>query len=168
MRNIVLIGMPGSGKSTVGAALAQALGLPLADTDAMVEQAEGKSVAELFRVEGEPYFRARESEAARKAAALCGAVIATGGGIVLSEDNMRALRKTGTVFFLDRPPEDIVRGDLSDRPLIGDDRARVFRLYEQRISLYRKYADHIIENSKSPADAAERISCTMEREGTQP
>ena len=103
--NLVLIGMPGSGKSTVGKILSKMLCMPLVDTDALVEQTAGKTIPELFAQEGERAFRDRETAAARQAAKLDNTVIATGGGIILRPENMEALAATGLIFFRDRDLE---------------------------------------------------------------
>lgn len=156
--NIVLIGMPGSGKSTVGRLLSRRLGMPLADTDALVEAAAGRTIPEIFATEGEAAFRDRETAAARAAAAMENTVIATGGGIVLRGENMEALAKTGVVFFRDRAVEDIMGEDHSGRPLVGGDRARILNLYTQRIGLYKKYAKYTISNTKTAEEAANLIA----------
>lgn len=156
--NIVLIGMPGSGKSTVGRLLSQRLGMPLVDTDALVEAAANRSILELFAAEGEAAFRDRETAAVRAASALEDTVIATGGGVVLRSENMQALSGTGLVFFRDRAVEDIMGEDHSGRPLVGGDRERILQLYTQRIDLYHKYARYTISGTKTAEEAADRIA----------
>lgn len=164
MKHVVLIGMPGSGKSSVGKLVAARLHTPFVDTDAMVEEIEERSIPEIFEADGEAFFRGRESAAVHRAAALDGAVIATGGGVILRQENMDALGQTGVVFFLDRPPEVLAGLDHGARPLLTGDVQRVFALYEARIGLYRRYADHIVPNLGSAQDAAERIIKQMEEE----
>ena len=136
--NVVLIGMPGSGKSCVGAALAERLGMPLVETDAMVVEKTGRSIPDIF---------AQDGEAARRAAAMEGTVISTGGGIILRPENMEILSATGTVYFLDRDPRDIANTELDGRPLLSGGRDRVFLLYDQRINLYRKYARYTVPST---------------------
>jgi shikimate dehydrogenase len=136
--NMVLIGMPGSGKSAVGACLAQHYGRELIDTDELVTQMTGKTPAELLLEQGEAQFRALEAEAVRRAAAHSGMVIATGGGAVLREDNVRALRRNGRLLFLDRPPDQLPVGD--DRPL-SRDRALLAARYAERYDRYCAVAD---------------------------
>ena len=165
--NLVLIGMPGSGKSTVGKILSRMLCMPLVDTDALVEQAAGKTIPALFAQEGEAAFRDRETAAARQAAALDNTVIATGGGIVLRPENMEALAATGLVFFRDRDLEDILGEDHMGRPLVGRDPEKLRNLYTQRIELYRKYAQYVISNTKTTEEAAARIAA-LYREACQP
>lgn len=166
-KNLVLIGMPGSGKTTVGTLLSDLLSLPLADTDAMVEAAAGRTIPELFASEGEPAFRDRETTAAREAAALNGAVIATGGGIILRPENMAALAQTGLIFFLDRPLSALLGEDHSGRPLVGSHQDKLKTLYTQRISLYRKYAQYTIPNAGTAQEAA-ALAGTIYREASEP
>ncbi len=163
-KNIVLIGMPGCGKSAVGRILAQLLGLPLVDTDELVEQAAGATIPEIFAAEGEVAFRDRETAAARQAAALEGAVIATGGGMVLRPENMEALGASGVIFFRDRALEAILGEDHSGRPLVGSDHQKLYKLYTERIGLYRKYAQYTISNTDTAQAAAEQIAALYEQE----
>ena len=116
-RNIVLIGMPGSGKSTIGKALAESLGKEFIDTDDMIVSQYGV-ISDIFAEKGEEYFRDIESGQVKKAAKMNGMVIATGGGAVLRKENVEALRQNGIIFFLNRPLRDIV--PTSDRPLSSD------------------------------------------------
>ena len=163
-KNIVLIGMPGCGKTAVGRELAGMLHRMLVDTDQLVEQEDGRTIPDIFAQEGEAAFRDRETAAARKAAQMQGVIIATGGGMVLREENMRALRESGVVFFRDRALEDILGGDLTGRPLLSGDARRIYELYDQRIRLYRAYAHHIISNTKTAWEAAQRIAAIYEEE----
>jgi shikimate kinase len=149
--NIVLTGMPGCGKSTVGPLLER----PFYDTDAEVEKAAGRSIAEIFAEEGEARFRKWESEAVSRLSALDGAVIATGGGVVLNPENMRALKRSGFVVFLDRPYA-LISTSNAVRPLLKS-AEEWKRLYEARLPLYQKYADITVANEKSPGDCAGEI-----------
>lgn len=164
--NLVLIGMPGSGKSTVGKILSRMLCMPLVDTDALVEKSAGKTIPELFAQEGESAFRDRETAAARQAAELDNTVIATGGGIILRPENMEALAATGLIFFRDRDLEDIVGEDHMGRPLVGKDPDKLRILYTQRIDLYRKYAQYTVSDTKTAEEAAARIAA-LYREACQ-
>ncbi len=164
--NLVLIGMPGSGKSTVGKILSKMLCMPLVDTDALVEQTAGKTIPDLFAQEGEAAFRDRETAAARQAAELDNTVIATGGGIILRPENMEALAATGLIFFRDRNLEDIVGEEHMGRPLVGKDPDKLRILYTQRIDLYRKYAQYTISDTKTAEEAAARIAA-LYREACQ-
>lgn len=142
--NIVLIGMPGAGKSTVGAALADALGRPFYDTDNLVETATGCAIKTLFETAGEADFRARESAVIRHLAPTCGAVIATGGGAVLRPENVVALRQNGRLCLLNRDPDKLT--PTKNRPLAADRDALMTR-YRERMALYRTVADRIIDGN---------------------
>ncbi len=166
-KNIVLIGMPGCGKSSVGRELSALLHMILVDTDQMVEQAADCTIADIFAAEGEASFRDRETAAVRRAAQMSGVVIATGGGVVLREENMEALAKTGVIFFRDRDLADILGEDLSERPLLKGNAARIYELYDQRIHLYRKYAHHTISHTNTAGEAALRIAALYEKECKQ-
>ena len=163
-KNIVLIGMPGCGKSAVGRLLAEMLNMEFADTDELVERESGMTIPELFERSGEPAFRDMESRAAQTAAAMEGAVIATGGGMVLRPENMEALSRTGVIFFRDRELSAIVGENHGGRPLIGEDKQRIYRLYDQRIHLYRRYAQHIISHTDTVEQAVEQIAQLYQKE----
>lgn len=145
MNNIVLIGMSGCGKSSVGKALAERMGFAFADTDAMVEQEAGMPISEIFAQFGEPDFRRRELAACKRAAEFKGTVIATGGGIVLFEQAMAALARHGTVVFIYRDIASILQVERQSRPLFnGDDTIK--DMYKKRYPLYVQYADIMVEN----------------------
>jgi len=162
MKNIVLIGMPGSGKTSVGALAAKKLGRQHLDTDAMVEKAEAAPISTLFAQWGEEYFRDMESAMARKAAAAKNAVISTGGGIVLRPDNMKVLGADGIICFLDRKPEEIALHDHTGRPLIGGNGDQVFALYAQRIALYRAYAQITVRSRSTLEKTAQALLAALE------
>lgn len=152
--NIVLTGMPTSGKSTVGKLLAEWLGRPFYDVDACIE-AHGRSIPDIFAAEGEAGFRDLESAVIREELApLTEAVIATGGGSILREENVRALRQNGKLYFLDRPIECLI--PTADRPLASD-REAILRRYEERFPRYRSTADCRVEASGRPEEVAEQI-----------
>ena len=147
MKNIVLIGMPGCGKTTFGKKLAKKLGVSFYDADEVLEEREQRTIKSFF-AESEDAFRAAETRTLRYLADLDGAVIATGGGAVKRAENMELAKHNGVVVFIDRKPENIlgcIAGDA--RPLLAADKRRIFTLYEERIALYRKYADYIVENN---------------------
>lgn len=164
MKNLVLIGMPASGKTKLSRLLAQRFGLKQLDTDDMVVEQIGKTIPEIFQAEGEGAFRDYETAACRQAAKAEGAVIATGGGAVLREENMAALAETGVIFFRDRDPHAIAAENHGGRPLIGDDKARIFRLYDERYPLYLRYAHHHIPPTDTLEEAAEAIARLYEKE----
>ncbi len=158
MKNLVLIGLSGCGKSTIGKRLARKLRMPLLDTDTMIEKNSGRTIPDIFARDGEEGFRTMESACAREAAAYDGAVISTGGGMILRGENMDALSKNGIIVFIDRHPSHILRSTtLGDRPLVQNDRDRLFRLYAARIALYRRHADVTIPNHGGPRTLKRRI-----------
>ena len=142
---IILIGMPAGGKPTIGAALARALSVPLYDADALPEQTVGCSIPEIFAAEGEAAFRALER---RTLEALCTetetpCVIATGGGAVLTEQNRELLRRSGTVFWLDRTVDNIMSTDYAaGRPLLAGGEAALRAMYAVRCPLYAACAHY--------------------------
>lgn len=136
-RNIVLIGMPGCGKSTVGKALAQKLGKQFVDTDEMIVSKHG-NISDIFENKGEKYFRDIETEQIKIAAKMNGTVIATGGGAVLRKENVDALSQNGVIIFLNRPIEQIV--PTSDRPL-SSDLESLKKRFEERYDIYVSCAD---------------------------
>ena len=158
MKNLVLIGLSGCGKSTFGRRLAKRLRLPLLDTDVMIEKKTGRTIPDIFAADGESGFRDIESACAREAAAVQGAVISTGGGMILREENIKELSKNGLVVFIDRHPSRILRSTtLKDRPLVQDDKDKLFRLYAARLALYRRHADVTIPNHGGPRTLKRRI-----------
>jgi shikimate kinase len=155
---VYLVGMPGSGKSTVGPELAARLGVPYVELDAEIERAAGTSVREIFSREGEARFRELEAAALTEAAARDPSVVSCGGGVVLEPANRVTLRATGEVVFLSVPLEELrarVR-PAAERPLIraeGD----LERLFETREPLYREFAAHVVDASGPPAEVAAAI-----------
>ena len=155
---VYLVGMPGSGKSTVGAELAGRLGVPFIDLDVEIEHEEGRSVTEIFDAGGEAGFRALEARALVAASTHDPAVIACGGGVVLEPANRITLRNTGTCVYLDVPLEVLearVEPD-ADRPLIRS-QGDLSRLLEIREPLYREFAAHVVDGSGDPGDVADAI-----------
>ena len=136
--NIVLTGMPASGKSTVGRLLSEATGRQFVDTDDIIAEDEGKSIPDIFKDHGEKYFRDAETRAIKKAASLCGAVIATGGGAILREENTDALSENGKIYFIDRPLSELI--PTSDRPLSNDEES-IKKRYNERYDIYKSTAD---------------------------
>lgn len=155
--NIVLTGMPGCGKSTVGRVLQKALNRPLLDTDVLIEERYGKTPAEIINAEGEPAFREKESAVIGEIAGKNGCIIATGGGAILRDENVRNLKKNGKLFFIDRPLELLVTTE--DRPL-SSDRELLKKRYNERYSRYCDTADISI----TPAIDLEEICAKIIKE----
>ena len=153
-RSIVLTGMPGSGKSTLGALLAEKLGRTFHDTDAEIVRRAGRPITEIFRADGEMHFRDLETKVIRELSLHGGAVIATGGGAVLRRENVDALKQNGTLVFLDRPPEALLPTD--DRPL-ADDAAKLRALYQTRYPIYTAAADVTVPVTGTPEETAKTI-----------
>lgn len=149
--NLVLIGMMGCGKTTVGTLLSQRLGRELVDTDALVVEMEGKTIPELFAAYGEDYFRQAEERAARTLSHRSGLVIACGGGLPLREESIRPLKESGTVFFLCRDPGEIYDTvSMEGRPLGQGGKEAFLARFAQREPIYRRWADHVIEEFAAP------------------
>jgi len=138
-QNIVLIGMPGSGKSSIGASLAETMSRKFVDTDEWVERAAGKPIPEVFADDGEENFRKMETEALKELCKLSGFIISTGGGIVKRQENLDIIRQNGVVFFLDR---DVGELPVSGRPL--SQRDGVAALAEERLPLYSQWSDYTV------------------------
>lgn len=167
-KNIVLIGMMGSGKTTVGKLLAQRFDRPLADTDALIEERQGRSIPEIFAVGGETCFRALELELCRELSGQQGLVIACGGGLPLQDEAIAALKKSGLVFWLDRDPGETYDGlDVSGRPLAQSGRDGFIQRYAARAPVYRRWADYLVPHPESPQYAGQLIA-TIYREVTEP
>ncbi len=152
-RNIVLSGMPASGKSTVGRIVADQLRRELIDTDSLIVEREGE-IAKIFAEKGEKHFRDLESGILRELAPLNGKVISLGGGAILRDENVRAMQHNGEIFFIDRSPEYLV--PTLDRPL-ADKKAKIMRLYDKRIDRYMATADYIIDGDCDPEDVADSV-----------
>ena len=150
-RNIVLIGMPGSGKSTVGRLLSDKLGRVLVDTDEEIVRRAGIPITEIFKAKGEPAFRDLESAVIRDVSDTGGKVIATGGGAILREENLAALRANGVLVYLDRPLADLL--PTSDRPL-ANQAEKIRALYTVRRPLYEGAADLTVPVCGTPDEIA--------------
>jgi shikimate kinase len=149
---LVLVGLPGSGKTTVGRQLARRLHLPFVDSDHAIENRLGCSVREYFEREGEDRFRDLESEVLADLSHSYQGVLSTGGGSVLRPLNRERLRENGQVFYLRSSPEEVFRRLRNDqnRPLlqVADPQARLRELLEVRDPLYRAAAHYVIETGR--------------------
>lgn len=148
--NIVLIGFMGSGKTTIGKALASILNMKFIDTDELIENQQGITIKDIFADFGELRFRTIETEIIRSLELIDGHIISVGGGAVMKEENFKALRDIGLIIFLDAPIDKIIKNlEGSFRPLVGNtiDRDKMSELLKSRYSTYRK-ADIIINTDK--------------------
>lgn len=149
-KRILLVGMMGAGKTTVGQALAQRLGYPYLDSDEQVQRQSGQTVREIFESRGEAAFRALEKQALAQAVTSHGpVVVSVAGGAVLDPDNRRRMRQAGLVVWLRARLQTLARrvgADQGHRPLLGEDPlAALTRLYQQRRPLYAQVADMVID-----------------------
>ena len=152
MQNIILIGMPGCGKSTVAALLGAALNREVCDSDALVEELAGMPIPEIFAQHGEDEFRRLETQALQELGKRSGIIIATGGGCVKRENNYAALHQNGTIFWLQR---DLTALPTEGRPL--SQKTALSSLYAQREPLYRQFADYCIDNNGTPENTVSAI-----------
>ena len=150
--NIILIGMPGSGKSTLGRLLAEKTGKEAIDIDAVIERESGKAIQEIFDEEGERAFRKLEKATVAKVGALSGKIISTGGGIVKDPDNYEPLHQNGRIYHIQR---DIDQLEIKGRPL--SQKANMHQMYRTREPLYRAFRDTTINNNGNVAEAADAI-----------
>ena len=156
-RNIVLIGMPGCGKSTLCRIVSEKLSRCAIDLDDYIEANEKKSIKEMFAV-SERLFRDAETKYSILAGELNSYIIATGGGIVKREENINNLKKNSVIIFINRPIEDIIKDiDVKTRPLLSDGTADIYKLYNDRIHLYKKSCDIEIINVGKIEEVADLI-----------
>lgn len=152
MENIILVGMPGCGKSTVAKRLAQLAGKEVVDADTQIVAAAGMSIPEIFAQGGEDTFRKIETQVLSELGKRSGIILATGGGCVTRAENYPLLHQNGTIFWLRR---DIQKLPTNGRPISQS--TDLGKLYDVRRPLYEAFADHVIENDGTLQQAAEKI-----------
>lgn len=152
--NIVLTGMPGCGKSTVGKLL-DLDGFVFIDTDAEIEKRCGCSIKELINAKGEPYFRDLETEVIREVSSENCRIISTGGGAILREENVRCLRRNGKLFFLNA---DITRLQATDSRPLSDTVEKLGKLYAERMEIYKRTADVTVPDMEPQEEAEYMIA----------
>ncbi len=148
MKNIILIGMPGCGKTTIGKKLAKKLNREFIDSDQVFVDKIGTNISDFFVAHSETEFRSEETAILRQLTQKSGCIIATGGGIVERAENKDILKSGGIVVFINRSPEDIIECiNVSTRPLLADDKNRIFELYKRRLSKYKDFCHIEVKNS---------------------
>lgn len=157
MENIILVGMPGCGKSTIGKILAEIDGREFADSDDLIIHLAGKSIPEIFAQDGEAVFRSFETQALDQLGKRSNLVIATGGGCVTQERNYPLLHQNGSIFWIRR---DIDRLPIEGRPL--SEKSMLSQMYQQRRPMYEQFSDHVIDNDDTPQAAAAMILSILE------
>lgn len=152
--NLVLIGMPSSGKTTIGKMLGEEMNKSFSDIDFLIEEKEQRKIADIFKENGEEFFRELEKETTAEISKKNGQIISTGGGVVKNEENVKNLSQNGVVCFLDRKIENLTA--TSDRPLSSrtDD---LIKLYEERYPLYSEFCDFRVANDKTEKEAVDLI-----------
>lgn len=156
-KNIVLIGMPGCGKTTIGKMVSEKLKMDFIDLDEFIEKITGNSVKEIFK-HGEEHFRNLESEAVSEVSKFKSTVISTGGGVVKKYINIEKLKENGLIIFIDRPIKDIISDvKISTRPLLKDGPQRLYELFDERYDLYKKYSDVIVKNNGEIENIVEEV-----------
>lgn len=152
MKNIVLVGMPSSGKSTLAAALGEKLGRSVYEADALIAQEAGMDIPAIFTQYGEEHFRALETEILSRLGKLSGAIISTGGGCVTREENYDLLHQNGSILWLQRDTDKLEK---TGRPVSL--KSDLNQLYQKREPLYRRFADAAVDNNGSVAATVEQI-----------
>ncbi|WAM32469.1 shikimate kinase [Caldicellulosiruptor naganoensis] len=161
MKNIVLTGFMGSGKTTIGRLIAEKLKIDLVDTDSEIIKEFGLTIDQIFEIHGEKKFRECEKRVIERVSKLENVVISTGGGVVLDPENVRLLRKNGVIYFLYASPESILKRlkDDNTRPLLknGDKLSNIIRLMNLRMPFYKNCDFEINTDILSPDLVAEKI-----------
>jgi shikimate kinase len=156
-KNIVIIGMPGSGKSTIGYMLSKKIDMGYIDMDEYIEMDEKKSIKEMFQI-SEDYFRDVETRCAVALSKLNSHIIATGGGVVKRKENINIFKENCIIVFLNRPLDDIIKDiDTNIRPLLAEGKNKLYQLYNERINLYKEYCDIEIMNTQEIPYAVDQI-----------
>ena len=162
-KNILLIGMMGCGKTTLGKILAKKLSYDFIDMDSYIEEISNDTISNLFKV-SEDNFRNWETESCRRLSKLKGTVISAGGGIIKKDINMKLFDENSIIVFIDRPIENILEDiDVSKRPLLSDGKEVLYKLKEERNDLYNKYCDYRIVNDGSIEEALYGIVEVIEK-----
>ena len=148
-KNILLIGMMGSGKTTIGKILSEKLSYEFIDMDSHIEEISNNTIANLFK-ESEESFRNWETESCRRLSKRKSTVISAGGGVIKKDINMKLFKDNSIIIFIDRPIENILKDiEISKRPLLSNGKEVLYKLKEERYDLYNKYCDYRVENNET-------------------
>ncbi len=157
MSIIYLIGMPGCGKSTIGSIISGEINIKLIDLDEYIEEFTGKTIPALFKA-GESHFRDMETQCLKLVSCMDNIIVATGGGIVERNENIAIMKNSGKVIFINTTPEQIMKNSsLDGRPLLAENKNRIFDLYDRRYEKYKNAADVIADNMGSIDDTVKYI-----------
>jgi len=159
-KNIVLTGFMGTGKSTVGKEVSERLNREFLDTDKIIEKDEGRTISEIFKENGEIYFRQLEKELVKEIAEKSNLVIATGGGMLLNQDNLSLMSRTGYIFYLYADIDRLINriGNGKNRPMATEkNRDEIIKLYESRVDCYNILPNRIDTTGRQPSEIAEKI-----------
>lgn len=157
MKNIVLIGMMGCGKTTISQLLSEKLKRPLIDIDEYLVAKYHMTIPEMFAI-SEDYFREREAICCQEVGQKKGYIISTGGGVVKNHQNIQTLKSNGIIIYLDRPVESIINDvDTLSRPLLQDGAAKLYDLYNERHQLYLDACDYHVMNDTTLNKVVEKI-----------
>lgn len=155
---VLLIGMPGCGKTTIGLEASKRLGYNFYDMDNYIDKISNSTVKELFS-RSEDYFRDYESRACNELSRLNEkTIISSGGGVVKRKSNIDFFKDNGIIIFIDRPVEEILKDvDVASRPLLKDGKEKIYNLYNERYELYSSYCDYKIINKDSLSDVIDKV-----------
>ena len=164
MKNIILCGFMGSGKTTLAKGLSSALDMPLADTDEEIVKRQGRTIAEIFATDGEAYFRSLETELIKELSEKEGYIISLGGGLAVNPANHPYLKAAGTLLLLDCGIEETLRRISGDktRPLTTGGKEDIIARYNYRKPIYESVADIVIDSSASPSITLKRTLSALE------
>lgn len=156
--SITLIGLPGSGKTTIGRLLAEKLNYKFIDMDLYIEENQGKTISEIFK-SGEEHFRNIETECCKELGKEVSAIISSGGGVVKKSENIDFLKQNSILIFIDRSVENIL-GDIEveKRPLLANGKEVLYKLHDERYELYKNYCDYRVENIGSLEDVVNKVA----------